>query len=120
MTRKQEGPVERRDFSFFRERWRCFRLPARPDHFSNPAFLVFFQRLNPRALLRTGPRPAKLDLTGNLSYGPVKRQRQRDGFHRRSAKRPRSIRGEKPMNMTRRGVFATAGAAATALALPQR
>src|SRR3984957_4575397 len=28
--------------------------------------------------------------------------------------------GEKPMNMTRRGVFATAGAAATALALPRR
>jgi hypothetical protein len=53
----QEGPAERRDFSFE----------------SNPSFVVFFQYLNSRKPRHFGVPAARfrnLDLNGNLNYGP--------------------------------------------------
>src|SRR6516225_10553778 len=88
----RENPVERRDFS----QWPRLNAP----------------RLCPCE--RSSGPPREPQLRFHQAAASV------DGFDHPAGWNDRDIREEMPMNMTRRGVFATAGAAATAVAFGER
>src|SRR5215472_15298637 len=91
----QENPAERRDFS-------CLTT-----------HVLIAPRLRSRETSSGPPGEPQLRF-------PPKRQHRVDGFDHSAGMNDRDVREEVPMNMTRRGVFATAGAAASAVAFRER